>query len=119
MAENFYSKEEIGDFVEGRVYGRSRGERDLREMLKQKKMFGRFFVLKSRKPNNVKSKFDSDPKKVIGESEHTVTIEGGKFYHEKDVADCSQVKLGDSFQKPNKTDRGKIRSKATGNSRKL
>ncbi len=100
--------------VEGRLYGRSRGEKDLREVLKAKKTVGKFVVLKSRKPNNLKSRFECSPKKVIKETEHTVTVEGGKLFHKKDVADCSQLMLDISFQKPNKTDRGIIRSTENG-----
>ncbi len=96
------------------MYGRSREKKDLREVLKTKKTVGKFVVSKSRKPNNLKSKFGCTPKRVIKETEHTVTVEGGKKFHKKDVADCSQLMLDISFQKPNKTDRGIIRSTENG-----
>ncbi len=118
VAENFYSKEEIEELVHGRTYGRSREDKDLREMLKQKKTVGKFVVLKSRKANNLESKFDNTPKRVIEETQHTVTVEGGKVYHKKDVADCSKVMLGDSFQKPNKPRRGVFRSTESGQFKK-
>ena len=114
VAENFYSKEEIEELVHGRTYGRSREEKDLREILKQKKTVGKFVVSKSRKANNLESRFDNTPKRVIHETQHTVTIIGGKIYHKKDVADCSKIMLSDTFRKPNKTDRGVIRSTESG-----
>ncbi len=114
VAENFYPKDELADMVGERMYGRSRGEKDLREVLKTKKTVGNFVVLKSRKPSNLKSRFECTPKKVIKETEHMVTVEGGKMFHKKDVADCSQLMLDISFQKPNKPDRGIIRSTENG-----
>ncbi len=80
VAENFYPKDEIEDMVEERMYGGSRGEKDLREVLKSKKTVGKFVVSKPRKLNDLKSKFDCVPKKVINETEHTVTVEGGKMF---------------------------------------
>ncbi len=100
------------------MYGRSRGEKDLREVLKSKKTVGKIVVSKLRKLNNLTSKFDCVPKKVINETEHTVTAEGGKLFHKKDVADCSQLMLDVSFQKPNKTNRGIIRSTENGQFKK-
>ena len=44
VAENFYSTDENADMVEERTYGRSRGEKDLREVLKTKKTVGNFAV---------------------------------------------------------------------------
>ena len=87
-------------------------------MLKSRKTVGKSVVSKSRKLNNLNSKFDCVPKKLINETEHAVTVEGGKMFHKKDVADCSQLMLDVSFQKPNKKNRGIIRSSENGQFKK-
>ena len=46
VAENFYSKEELEDLDNERRYGRSRNQKDLRELLKSNKPVGKFVVLK-------------------------------------------------------------------------
>ncbi len=78
VAENFNSKEKLEDLDTGRMYGRSRNAKDLREMLKTNKTFGKFIVLKIRKTGNLKSKLDGKPRKVFAETGHTVTVEGEK-----------------------------------------
>ncbi len=99
------------------MYGRSRNAKDLREILKANKPVSKFVVVKNRKPGKLKSKFEERPKKVISESDHTLTVEGGKTYHKKDVADCSVFMSNDSSQRANKKDRDIIRSISEGDKR--
>ena len=64
FAENFYSKGELVEIVDGR----SRGEEDLKVRLNSEGTVGKFIVLNCWNQRNQKSKFDFNPKRVIKES---------------------------------------------------
>ncbi len=84
-----------------RKYGKSASTEDLTKELRKRKVTPRiqFFVTKCRKPNSLSSKFESRPRAVTKETEHTVS-DGQSTFHKKDIADVTQLVLNNPNRFP-------------------
>ncbi len=118
LAQTQHEPNEIRRQVFNRTHGKSASTEDMTKELQKRKVRPRiqFFVTKCRKPYSLSSKFETRPRAVTTETEHTVS-DGKSTFHKKDIADVTQIVWNNADRFP--YSQGNLQYNSTPNSKKF
>ena len=89
LTQIHYTTKSPKEMAKDRNFGKSAETEDLRKELRRRKVSNcRYFVVKNRNKRASSSKFESKIRKLVNETEHTIS-DGRKTFHKKDVAEVS------------------------------
>ena len=91
LTQFHYTDKRLREMTKERKFGRTAGSEELqREIRKRKVSHERCFAVRNGNERSLDSKFETKPRPLISESEHTV-FDGRKVLHKKDVAETTKT----------------------------